>query len=222
MESMLQGFVSDIKAELMRMAGLVETSLTKTLECLKSPQDETFQEIFDLEDQVNDLHRYCDKTLLRLMARQAPMASDLRLVISLLKINGELERMGDLSCNIAYRIREYFKRDSLRVGVDLGPLSESVLWMVQNSIESLRHMNPTLAMDVILRDDQVDEAKDKAYLLSVEQIKQNPNILEPGLDIILISRNLERVADHATNIAEDVIFAKTGRDIRHGTHDEFK
>ena len=221
MESMLEGFLNQIKADILKMAGLVEFSLKSAIGTIKTESAEDLKKVYGAEEEINQLHRSIDKASFRFLARQAPKASDLRLILSLIKINTDLERMGDLACNIGYYAQGIIALKGPKIGLDLEPMTENVLWMVRKAIESLMTGNAELAQAVLERDDLVDELKDEAFKRTKQEIKHNPNILDGGLDIILVSRNLERVADHATNIAEDVIFATTGRDVRHGTLDEF-
>ena len=132
------------------------------------------------------------------------------------QINSDMERMVDQAVNIANNAEYYLKVPPLIQVADLSAMSDEVKWMVRNAIDAFVKSDEALAREVCLRDDKVDDYKDKIFHDILAQIKKDVTILEQGLNLILIARNLERIGDHATNIAEDVIFTISGVDIRHG------
>ena len=151
------------------------------------------------------------------LAKQGPVARDLRLIISIIKINSDLERMGDQSVNIAYTGKDYLTRQPIDQSLpDIEKMSSLARKMVKGSLDAFVREDEKLAQEILLMDDEVDSLKSKVFKDLLAYIKSNPQNADAALDIILIARNLERLGDHATNIAEDVIFVSTGKDVRHG------
>ena len=153
------------------------------------------------------------------MAKQGPVAKDLRMVIAIIKINTDLERMGDQLVNISYTAQDYLGRKPLQIVKEVSRMSEIVREMVRKSLDSFVRADPKAAEKVLQMDDSVDDLKNQVFHQMISHIKAYPADTEAALDIILIARNFERMGDHATNIAEDVIFVSTGKDIRHGGPD---
>ncbi|MGZ3685698.1 MAG: phosphate signaling complex protein PhoU, partial [Bdellovibrionota bacterium] len=151
-----------------------------------------------------------------LLARQSPLAADLRLVIAILKISTDLERMGDQAVNISYNAKDYLEGEPVKDLVDIPRMAKEVKAMVRDALDAFVRQDRTLAEEVLLKDDVVDNLKDKVFHELIAYMTRTPTNIKQALDLILIARNLERLGDHATNIAEDVIFAVTGDDIRHG------
>ncbi|MFM8270455.1 MAG: phosphate signaling complex protein PhoU, partial [Pseudomonadota bacterium] len=156
-----------------------------------------------------------DAECLKLLATQQPLASDLRFLLSVVKINTDLERMADQAVNIANNTEYYLKHAPYSDLNDLIRMSEIVRELVKQAIDAFINSDSTLAKMVLDADDEVDHLKDKVFKNALEAMKQETNEVEQGLNVILIARNLERIGDHATNIAEDVIFTVSGKDIRH-------
>jgi phosphate transport system protein len=141
---------------------------------------------------------------------------DLRTIVAILKINTDLERMGDQAVNIAHNSNRYLAAAPFKQLVDLPKMADEVQIMVHDSLDAFVKGSEKTAVEVLQRDDAVDNFKDTIFGDVKERLKNSPNDIEQGLNLILIARNLERIGDHATNIAEDVIFAIKGEDIRHG------
>jgi phosphate transport system protein len=144
------------------------------------------------------------------------MAIDLRFVVAVLKINADLERVGDQAVNIAQRTLDLLKVSPLDVPVDIGRMASTVSTMVRRALESFLSAHAEVAEAVLEMDNIVDRMKDDAFVILVQKMKTDPAQAQQYLDVLLITRQLERVADHATNIAEDVIFWVRGADVRHG------
>jgi phosphate transport system protein len=144
------------------------------------------------------------------------MAKDLRLIVAIIKINTDLERMGDQAINISHNGRRYLQEPALKPLIDIPRMSDEVRAMVRDSLDALVRGDANLAEQVLKRDDIVDAFKNQIFRELITYMLASPKSIEQALNLILISRNLERIGDHATNIAEDVIFVVTGRDIRHG------
>ena len=157
-----------------------------------------------------------DEACLNLLARQSPLAADLRLVVAIIKINTDLERMGDQAVNISHNGRRYLMEPPLKPLIDIPRMAEEVRFMVRAALDAFVTQNLKLAHDVLDRDDSVDTLKNTIFKELLGYMSTDSRSIERALDLILIARNLERIGDHATNIAEDVIFACTGEDVRHG------
>jgi phosphate transport system protein len=205
-----------LKDLILSMGGNVEQAIEHATQALLLREPERLDRVFELETQVNKSHLLVDETCLNLLARQAPMANDLRMIIAIMKINTDLERMGDQAVNIAHNSKRYLAEPPLKPLIDLPRMAEDVRSMVRDSLDSLVKRDPVLATEVLNRDDRVDAFKNQIFRELITYMIGDPRTIERALNLILIARNLERVGDHATNIAEDVIFAITGRDVRHG------
>jgi phosphate transport system protein len=142
------------------------------------------------------------------------------MIVAILKISTDLERMGDQAVNIAHNAEHYIDRPPLKPLVDLPKMFDEARFMVREAIDSFVRQDQSLARDVLKRDDRVDALKGKIFKDVLEHMKHKPDMVEQGLCLILIARNLERIGDHSTNIAEDVIFAVSGEDVRHASRAE--
>jgi phosphate transport system protein len=216
MERRFEAELKDLKAQILAMGGFVEQAIDKATQALDEKNASKLADIRSLEDQINKLHVSIDSTCLSILARQSPVAADLRLILAIIKINTDLERMGDQAVNISFNAGHYMKADKVNVGLNLPEMAQLVKVMVRHSLDAFMRSDIKLAQEVLESDDEVDDFKNRVFQTLVPCMKQDPNAIEAGLDMILIARNLERMADHATNIAEDVIFACTGDDVRHG------
>lgn len=215
--------LEEIKNLILTMGGYVEKALEEATQALAagSVNSETFKSHFDkvhqLEKQINDNQIKVDNECMAFLATQGPVAKDLRLIVSVIKINADLERMGDQCVNISYSAREYLSRGNRVEGLaEIERMSKVSREMVKMSLDAFVKENTELAKSVLEKDDEVDALKEQVFKNSTAAIKKDSSGSESALDLILIARNLERLGDHATNIAEDVIFVSTGKDIRHG------
>ncbi len=143
------------------------------------------------------------------------MATDLRVIVSAVKINSDLERIGDFAVNVAEAALGYLAHPSVKPLIDIPRMDELAQGMLRDSLDAYIKHDTLLAKDVIKRDDEVDELKDKVFRELLNLMLKDTSITEPSLDLILISRHLERIGDHATNIAEEVIFIESAQDVRH-------
>lgn len=205
-----------LKSQIVEMGASVERAVDFAIRGLIERKAEYFNQVHALEQKINRHHIEVDEACLRILARQAPMASDLRVVLAIIKINTDLERMGDQAVNIAYSGKHYISEAPLKPLEDIPKMAEQVRVMIRQSLDACFPADPKLAREVVLKDDIVDGYKNKVFHDLVALIKENPEVCERALDLILIARNLERLGDHATNIAEDAIFIASGEDIRHG------
>lgn len=205
-----------LKNQIVEMGAAVERAVEFAIRGLIERKAECFNQVHALETKINKLHMDVDEACLRILARQAPMASDLRVVLAIIKINTDLERMGDQAVNIAHSGKHYIGEAPLKPLEDIPKMAEAVRIMIRQSLDACFPADPKLAREVVSKDDIVDEYKNKVFHDLVAIIKKDPAVCERALDLILIARNLERLGDHATNIAEDAIFIASGEDIRHG------
>ncbi len=208
--------LKNLKEQILAMGGHVELAVEAATQALIQRKPDFLKQVYELEDKINQEHKQVDEACVQLLARQSPMAADLRLVIAVLKISTDLERMGDQAINISHNTREYLEGPAVKDLVDLPRMAADVRSMVRESLDAFVKQDRELAQKVLLKDDAVDEMKNKIFKDLIELMKKNPAVIEQSLDLILIARNLERLGDHATNIAEDVIFAVSGDDVRHG------
>lgn len=208
--------LNDLKDLIISMGGFVEKALHEATIAFLKRDPTKLKVVEEIEKQINQAHIAVDEKCLGLLARQAPLAKDLRFILATIKINTDLERMGDQAVNISWSTKNYLSHQPLQITLDLEKMSSEVRTMVRQALDAFVKKDLALAEYVLEQDDQVDEHKDRIFKVLVKYITQHPEETEAALDLILIARNLERMADHATNIAEDVIFATTGRDVRHG------
>lgn len=217
MERAIDNQIEDLKKMILLMGGHVEKSLAQATAALLSRDLAMFDSVHAIEQLINEDHIKVDNACINILAKQGPVAKDLRLIISVLKINNDLERMGDQAVNISYTGKDYLGRTPIQAQLnDIQKMSEIAGRMVKGSLDSFVRGDVDQAKKILLMDDEIDGLKNKVFKEATVHMKAQPQDVEAGLDLILIARNLERLGDHATNIAEDVIFAVTGKDIRHG------
>jgi len=216
MERQVDTQMEELKKLILSMGGHVEKALDIAIQALIARTPNRFNEVHDIEEQINSDHIRVDEACLQFMAKQGPKARDLRLIFSMVKINSDLERMGDQCVNIAYTGKDFINRGSIYSLEIIEEMSTIVRQMVKESLDAFVREDVQQSEKILLMDDEVDSRKQKVFTDLSEEIKRNPSSVEAALDLILIARNLERLGDHATNIAEDVIFVSTGKDVRHG------
>ncbi len=198
------------------MGGYVERAIEESTQALIRRQPERFDKVYNLEDKINKSHIQVDEACLNLLARQSPLAADLRLIVAIIKINTELERMGDQAVNISQNGKHYLESSPIKPLEDLPKMAQEVRVMVRKALDAFVQQDPKLAQDVLDIDDTIDALKDRIFEDLIALMQKDPAVISQAINLILIARNLERLGDHATNIAEDVIFAVSGEDIRHG------
>lgn len=204
-----------LKRQTLDMGAAVEKAIGFAVSGLINRDSDSFNQVLALESLINKYHITIDEACLRILAKQAPLAGDLRFVLSCIKINADLERMGDQAVNISHCGRHYVSELPLKPLIDLPKMADEVRKMTRESLDAFVRRDETLARQVVLNDDVVDRFKTSIFLELTEIMKASPDTVDRAMDLILISRNLERIADHATNIAEDVVFVTSGVDIRH-------
>ncbi len=204
-----------LKNRLLGMGALVEERVHLAMQALMERRIEAAEAIVAGDAEVNDLQIEIDDRCLKLLALQNPMASDLRLITAAMKINADLERIGDQAVNIAENAVKIAAAPPLRPMIDLPRMAEMAETMTRDSLDAFVRRDATLARDVLARDDGVDLLKDQIFRVLLTHMMADPGTIERALGLLLVSRNLERIADHATNIAEDVIFVVEAKDVRH-------
>jgi phosphate transport system protein len=205
----------ELKDHILAMGGYVERAIEEATQALIRREPERFTKVMECEKKINQAHIDIDGKCFSLLARQAPLANDLRLILAVIKINTDLERMGDQAVNISHNAERYLNEPPMQYLLEITKMAFEVRSMVRDSLDALVKQDGELARQVLQRDDIVDQLKDQMFRDLVAQMKQDPSTIDAALDLLLIARNLERLGDHATNIAEDVIFVTTGTDVRH-------
>jgi phosphate transport system protein len=207
--------MSELKGRLVHMGALAEAMIEKTVKSLLERNTGRHGEIFESEKEVNNLHIEIDEKVITLLALQHPVANDLRLVLMCSKIAGELERIGDQAVNICQNTEALLRYPPLKPLIDIPLMAEIARRMLRESLDAFVRQDAALAQKVLNADDEVDAFKDQIFRELLTYMMSDPGTIPRALALILISRNLERVGDHATNIAEEAIYAAQGRDVRH-------
>jgi phosphate transport system protein len=204
-----------LKQRLLAMGALVEQHVHEATTALMERSEARARRVIDADEDVNDLHIEIDDRCLKLLALQQPIAKDLRLITSAIKINSDLERIGDQAVNIAENVLKMLPYPPLKPLIDIPRMAEIAEAMTRDALDSFVRRDVVLARRVLSRDDEVDALKDQCFRVLLTHMMADPGTIQRALPLILISRNLERIADHATNIAEDVIFLVEAKDVRH-------
>ncbi len=207
--------LATLKDKLLAMAALSQQALALALEAYLTGDLGLCEHVREIETAINAAERDVDEFAYDLLAKEQPMAIDLRFILSVIKINGDLERIGDQASNIAQRASALADCPHIELPIDIPDMGEKVIVMIRSAIQSLLEADAKLAEQVLAMDDEIDDMNRIVQAEMVEVMQTQPEIGEQALNAILISRNLERSADHATNIAEDVIFWVRGSDVRH-------
>jgi phosphate transport system protein len=215
MERHFETEMQALKNRLLSMGAMVEERVHHAVLALMERSPATAERIIAGDQEVNDLQIEVDDRCLKLLALQQPMASDLRLITAAMKINADLERIGDQAVNIAENSLKLMNAAPLKPIIDLPRMAEIAEGMTRDSLDAFVRKDAALARSVLARDDEVDQLKDHIFRVLLTYMMADPGTIERALSLILVSRNLERIADHATNIAEDVIFLVEAKDVRH-------
>jgi len=204
-----------LKEKLITMAGLTESNIQLSVKILVERNETSHGLISQQEQKINALQVEIDNFCLKLLALHQPVAFDLRFITSAMRISAELERIGDQAVNITQSALELIKQPLLKPLVDIPKMAALVQSMVKDSLDSFVRQDSVLARDILKRDDQIDNYKEQIFRELLTFMLQDPTTISRALQLILISRHLERIADHSTNIAEDVVYLVEGIDIRH-------
>jgi phosphate transport system protein len=215
MRTRFQQGLDELREKLLKMGGMAEQAVDRACQAYRERDLTLCHRVLENESLINATEREIDGIALDLLAMQQPMAIDLRFILAVVKINADLERVGDQAVNIAERVMDMMELPAAELPVDVPRMASAAAAMVQRALESFIEGKAELAQAVLEMDNVVDRMRDEAFISLVRTMNQNPAITRQSLDALLIARNLERVADHATNIAEDVIFWVRGADVRH-------
>lgn len=207
--------LDELKQRLLIMGGLAEQAVDRAIHAYSTRDVELCKRVLEDEKAINASEREIDEIAVDLLAMQQPMAVDLRFLFSVIKINADLERVGDQAVNIAERVLDLYKLPVVELPVDIARMASIAAGMVHQSLQAFIEENADLAQQVLERDDIVDGINREAFESLSQVMRQDPSLTRQALDALIVARNLERVADHATNIAEDVIFWVRGADVRH-------
>jgi phosphate transport system protein len=207
--------LEQLKVRLLEMGGLSEERVRIAGRALVERDPLLVERVLTGDGAINQLHIEIDDRCFKLLALHQPMAVDLRSIVSAVKINTDLERVGDLAVNIAEAVRRYLEHPPIKELVDIPRMAEIAQAMLRDALDSYVSRDMTMAQRVLDKDDELDALKTLAFRDLLNDMLKDPGTIEPGLDLILISRHLERIGDHATNIAEDVIFMVSAKDVRH-------
>ena len=207
--------LQQLKARLLEMGGLAEEQVRLAVKGLVDRDRDLIDHVLTNDEPVNALHIEIDSRCFTLLALHQPMAIDLRAIVSAVKINTDLERVGDLAINIAEAARRYAQHPPVKKLIDIPRMASIAQTMLRDSLDAFVRQNTDLAQQVLNKDDELDDLKTQIFRELLTYMLQDQSTIEPALDLILISRHLERIGDHATNIAEDVIFIVSARDVRH-------
>lgn len=207
--------LEELQQKLLEMGGLVESSIRESVLTLVERRAQRANTVWSNETRINSLEIKIDELAVRLLALQQPIAGDLRFITAAIKINTDLERMGDLAVNIAQRAVLLIEKPVPKPFIEIPSMAILAQQMVGKALDAFVQRDPGLAREVLLSDDEVDTLRSSIYGELIQFMQQHPSSIAQGVDLILISRHLERIADHATNIAEDTLFLVKGVDVRH-------
>jgi phosphate transport system protein len=207
--------LDSLKARLLEMGGLAEDRVRTAIDALVQRDPGLVIQVLEGDTPINQLHIEIDGRCVKLLALHQPMAVDLRVILSAVKINTDLERVGDLAINIAEAGSRYLAHAPVKELVDIPRMAELSQSMLRDALDSFVRRDMALAQRVLDEDDELDTLKTMVFRELLTYMVNDPMTIEPSIDLILISRHLERIGDHATNIAEDVIFMVSAKDVRH-------
>jgi len=207
--------LEQLKTKLLEMSSLVEAAIQRSISAVIHKDRSAAEQVFRNEERINEIEIEIDEFAINLLALQQPMAADLRLIVAALKINTDLERMGDLSVNIALRATSLMEEPVIKPMIDMPHIAGLVQSMVRKALDAFVNRDADLARSVLASDDAVDSLRSACYHELVSFMEKDPQNIRQALDLLAVTRNLERIADHSTNIAEDVLFLVKGVDVRH-------
>jgi phosphate transport system protein len=211
-----------LKERLLSMGGLAEERVRESVRGLVDRDHALLDGVLGGDEPINDLHMEVDDRCFKLLALHQPMAADLRVIVAAVKINTDLERVGDLAVNIGEAGKRYLQHPPVKPLIDIPRMGDLAQSMLRDALDAFVRRDIALAEAVLAADDTLDSLKTQIFRELLTHMLQDPGTIEPALDLILISRHLERIGDHATNVAEDVIFILSAKDVRHHGADAAK
>ena len=207
--------LAELKDRLLAMAALAQQAVETAVDAYLQRDKGLCQYVKQNEAAINSAQRDLDEMAYELLAKEQPMAIDLRFILAVIKINGDMERVGDQSVGITRRTKDILKTDAVDLPVDFAAMGEFAGRMIRSSIQALLDGDARLADSVREMDDEIDRMNRRAHSDLLQLIQDKPQFTQQAMNGILVARNLERIADHASNIATDVIFWIRGADVRH-------
>ena len=207
--------LSGVREMVLRMGGLAEQMTRRVIQALVQRDAALLAEVRAMELQVNQLHVEIDEACLELIALRQPAAADLRFIAAAMKIIVDMERIGDQAINITERAESLLAVPPLKPLIDIPRMADIAQEMLKASLDAYVNGDDALALETIRKDDEVDQLKDQVFRELLTFMMSDPTTIPRAMDLILVSRHIERIADHATNICEDVIFMVKGKDVRH-------
>jgi phosphate transport system protein len=207
--------LAGLRELVLRMGGLVEQMTRRVVQALVERDVGILPEVLAMETQVNQLHIEIDEACIELIALRQPAAVDLRFIAAAMKINTDMERIGDQAINITERAEVLLTVPPLKPLIDIPRMADIAQEMLKASLDAFVNGDDALALETIRRDDEVDQLKDQVFRELLTYMMADPSTIPRAMELILVSRHLERIGDHATNICEDVIFMVKGKDVRH-------
>jgi len=217
-----QDELEQLKARLLEMGGLAEEQTRLAVKALVNRDRDLIARVLTGDDPLNQLHIELDNRCFTLLALYQPMAVDLRAIVAAVKINTDLERVGDLAINIAEAAQRYVGHAPVKKLIDIPRMANIAQSMLRDALDAFVRRDTALAQNVLNEDDALDSLKTQIFRELLTYMLADPATIEPALDLILVSRHLERIGDHATNVAEDVIFMVSARDVRHHAADSHR
>ena len=215
MERHFEQELEEMKERLLWMGSLAERAVHQSVQSVLESKAALAQQVIEEEPAINQMQMEIDDRVVQMLALQQLMATDLRFVLAVSRINADLERIGDQAVNIAQSALRVVQHPHVKPYIDLPRMSRAAEEMVRDSLNALVNKDVEMARTVLLRDDQVDHLRDQVFRELLTYMMENASVVFPAFELILVAKNLERIADHATNIAEDVIYIVAGRDVRH-------
>ena len=219
MERHFERDLEELKERMLWMGSLSERSVHQAVHSVLDADEKLAHAVLSEENVINELQIEIDDRVVHLLALQQLMAADLRFVLAIARINNDLERIGDQAVNIAQSAQRIVRHPRVKPYVDLPRMGELAERMVRDSLDSLVRRDIELARSVLARDDQVDQLRDQIFRELLTYMMGDSSVVYPAFELILVAKNLERIADHSTNIAEDVIYMVAGSDVRHSAAD---
>ena len=207
--------LEELQSNLLEMGGLVEAAIHNSILALVDRDEDRAKEVMWNEALVNQKEIEIDELATRMLALFQPMARDLRFITAVIKMNNDLERMGDLAVNITERALTLMREPAVKPLIDIPRIADLAESMVHRSLDAFARHDAEMARDVLLSDDAVDRLRDAVYDELLSFMQEERSTINRAVSLMFIAQNLERIADHATNIAEDVLFAVKGIDVRH-------
>ena len=211
----LQKEIEHIKKMTLSLSAVVEESVQKAVQAFEERDVKLARRVINDDDQIDEMEVEVEEECLKILALHQPVAIDLRFIIAVLKINNDLERIGDLAVNLAERASVLASMQKIQIPIDVKNMGLKVKGMLKKALDSLVNLDGNLAREVCAADDEVDEIHRGMYEKVQSALESNPRWLRPLVQLLAIPRYLERIADHATNIAEDVIYMIEGQIYRH-------